>query len=143
MNDEVKTEPTTDDLLALSEILVEHKSQKADFEKWLKNTNEKIRDLEAKMYAIMVEKDMMRFDHAGKLFYPIVQAFPSVVKEHESDFFVWLKENGEDGILKLSVHPQTLRSWYKTNMERFAEELAEKELLRVHEEIRIGVKEGK
>src|SRR3990167_6081004 len=92
-------DPTTDDLLALSEVLVEQKRIKAEAAETEKKANEEIRSLESKMWTIMQAKDIQRFDHAGKLFYPIVNSFPSVVKEHESEFFAWLKENGEDGIL--------------------------------------------
>jgi hypothetical protein len=127
-------------LADLADWLLNWKEAKSVAEDAVKKANEKVRELEQLVYAKMQEDQIEKFGHAGMLFFPTVNSFPSVVKEHEEAFFAWLKENGEDGICKYTVHPMTLRSWYKNNSDRFAEELAEKELVKVHEEIRIGVR---
>ena len=61
-------------------------------------------------------------------------------KEVEGRFIEWLQERNEDGIYKLTVHPQTLKAFYNQHDE-WHEELSA--FLKVHEKIRIGTRTQK
>lgn len=40
-----------------------------------------------------------------------VEVFPYVYKANEAEFYEWLRKRGDDGLLKETVHPQTLKKW--------------------------------
>jgi hypothetical protein len=132
--------PNPTKLSDMADLLTAWRMVKEDSEARLSEANKKIREVEQVIIAKLQEEELEKFVHNGQLFYPYVSAHPGVNKEHEAEFYAWLRENGEDGIIKETVHPMTLKSWWKQNSERFAEELTGKELLKVHEEIRIGVR---
>ena len=85
--------------------------------------------------------DRTKFDYVGLLFYLSTQTFPKIVDE--DGFFQWLAENGEDGIIKQTIYPQTLRGWYKEKRDLYAEILAERKYLEIFEKIRVNVKKAK
>ena len=130
-------------LADMAEILITAKAAKDAAEEALKNANAEIKRLEEKLWEQMQAEEIDKFSAHGKLFFPIVQQNPSVNKEHEAEFFEWLEEKGEEGVIKRTIHPQTLKAWYKTNADTYAEELSEKNYLSVFEQVRIGVRSGK
>ena len=105
-----------------------------------KAANKEIERLEGIMLEQMGLQQIEKFAAHGQLFFPLVQQNPSVNKELEAEFFEWLREKNEDGIMKLTIHPQTLKSWYKEKSDNYAEELSEKKFLSVYERIRIGTR---
>lgn len=123
----------------LADVLISWKLAKENAEENLKNANQKIREVEQVIYAKMQEEEIEQFAHGGQLFYPYVNSFPRVAQGREDEYFAWLEEHGEAGVIKRVIHPQTHRSWWK-NHEEFTEELTEKGLVEVHEEIRIGTR---
>lgn len=127
-------------LFTYSDELVALKQQKKDFEEALADTNRKIQQCEEKMVALMDAADLQNFKRGENTFYQYVESYPSVSKDKEFQFFDWLREHGEDGIIKESIHPQTLRSWYKQMKDQFAEAIAEKGFLNIPERIRVGVR---
>lgn len=133
---------TIAELNALANELVEKKAEKAKLDEDLKAANKAVDDLELKLHEMMSVNEVEKFVHDDKLFYPIVQDFPRVLKEREDDFFNWLSEHGEDGLIKRTVNSQTLRAWYKGKAEEYAEELAEKKLIEVFSKISIGVRKA-
>ncbi len=126
----------------LANLLISWRLSKENAEEVLRTANERIRQVESEIVAKMQEEEIDKFAHAGSLFYPRVESHPSVNKEQEALFHAWLEQHGEDGIVKRTVHPSTLKAWYKANADRFAEELSEKGFVKVYEEIRIGVRKA-
>ena len=144
LTEEIPTEPiptdTLTELTVLADQLTIERKVKTDYDEGLKKTNSRIADLETKMTEIMQNADIQKFSHGNQLFYVYVSSYPAVNKEKEQEFFEWLENNGEDGILKMTVNSQTLRAWYKEKAEQYSEELTEKSLVNVFEKIRIGVR---
>jgi hypothetical protein len=126
----------------LADLLISWRLTKEDAEARTKTANEMIRKVESEIVAKMQEEEIDKFAHAGSLFSPRVESHPSVNKDTEALFHTWLEQNGEDGILRRTVHPSTLKAWYKQNADRFAEELTEKGLVKVYEEIRVSVRKA-
>lgn len=128
----------TDELIELSDKLSLAKQDKERYEQWLSDANKLIDEIEMKMNEIMLERDMQSFSHAGNIFYQYTQSFPKIIKQ--ADFYEWCKEHGEDGIFKLTAHPQTLRAWYKDKGDQYGEELTGKGLLEAFVKVRIGLR---
>src|SRR5262245_60098743 len=112
-------------LAELADGLMSWKAMKKSLEEQLSDTNKRIAEAEEAIYKKLQAEELEKFAHAGQLFYPYVEAHPSVNKEKEEAFFSWLEENNEDGIIKRSIHPMTLKGWYRQNVDRFAEALSE------------------
>jgi hypothetical protein len=127
-------------LMELADELADKKREKASLEDQLKTANKGIDDIELKMVDIMTALDMDNFKHDGKMFYQFVQSHPRVI--NEEGFFAALTKAGEGGIIKRTIHPQTLKAWVK---ERALEaEWAQHwgEWLEIFEKIRIGVRKA-
>ncbi len=131
------TNDTLSQLTVLAEDLVMEREYKAEYEEILKRANGRIEKIELKMIGIMQENDLPKFGHDNRLFYTMVSSFPKVVDEDK--FYPWLEEHGEDGIIKRTIHAQTLRAWYK-DAEKYYEELADGQMLFVFEKVRIGMR---
>jgi len=126
----------------MADLLLSYRLEKEDAEERLKRANERIRQVEGEIVATMQAEEIDKFGHDGFLFFPRVESHPSVNKDMEALFHTWLEQHGEDGILRRTVHPSTLKAWYKQNADRFAEELSEKGLVKVYEEIRVSVRKA-
>lgn len=136
------TENNGSKLSDLADLLTSWRMSKEHHEEELKKANEKIRATEQLIVAKMQEEDIEKFAHNGSLFFPRVESHPTVNKEKEYEFFEWLHFHNEDGIVKPTIHPSTLKAWWKANSDRFAEEITEREFLKVFEEIRISVRKA-
>ncbi len=126
----------------LADLLVSWRMSKENAEELLKKANENIRLVEQSIVAKMQEEEIDKFAHNGQLFFPRVESHPTINKEKEDDFFAWLEGQHEAGIIKRSIHPSTLKAWWKQNSDRFAEEITGKDYLKVFEEIRISVRKA-
>ena len=135
MNEEQATQSLAD--LAL--VLLEAKEEKRKAAEAETAANKHIAELEQRIYEQMKREEIEKFGAHGYLFFPTIQQNPSVKKELEADFFIYLEEIGEDGIIKRTIHPQTLKSWYKEH-EELAETLSEKGFVSVFEVIKIGTR---
>lgn len=136
------TENNGGKLSDLADLLISYRMAKEDAEENLKRANEGIRAVEQSIVAKMQEEEIEKFAHNGSLFFPRVESHPTVNKEKEDDFFTWLEGQHEAGIIKRTIHPSTLKAWWKQNSDRFAEEITEREFLKVFEEIRISVRKA-
>ncbi len=126
-----------DKLIFLAERLVQEKTSKEFAEECIKSANEKIELIEQEMNGIMDTLDMQSFKTGdGRLFYRYVDSFPKM--KDQAAFYAWLKDHGEDGIIKQTIHPQTLRAWYKDKVLEFGEALSDK--LEIFQKFRIGVR---
>src|SRR5574337_1321565 len=121
---------TESKLSDLADLLMSWKLAKENAEEQLKKANERIRAAERLIYEKMQAEEIEKFAHAGMLFYPYVNSYPRCTPGKEDEYFAWLEEHGEGGIVKRSIHPQTHRSWFKQH-EEFHEELTEKGLVDV------------
>mgnify|MGYP001374498744 FL=1 len=135
--DEPSTEPLS--LADLADTLLAAKEAKRVAAEAESAANKEIERVELLLIAAMAEQEIEKFAHANQLFFPVVQSFPSVVKELEDGFIAWLTERNEQGIYKYTVHSQTLKGFYNQHDE-WHEELSEKGFLKVHEKIRIGTR---
>jgi hypothetical protein len=130
-------------LADLAKLLMEQKAAKKAAEDATSTANKEIERLEGVMIEQMTLQEIDKFAAHGQLFFPLVQQQPSVNKEVEGAFFFWLEQRGEEGIIKRTIHPQTLKAWYKENADSYAEELSEKKYLSVFEKVRIGTRTQK
>ncbi len=126
----------------LANLLISWRLSKENAEEVLRTANERIRQVEGEIVVKMQEEEIDKFAHAGQLFFPRVESHPSVNKEMEALFHTWLEQHNEDGIVRRTVHPSTLKAWYKQNADKYAEELTEKNLVKVYEEIKISVRKA-
>ena len=134
--------PNPTKLSDMADLLTAWRMVKEDSEARLSEANRKIREVEQVILAKLQEEELEKFVHNGKLFSPRVDSHPTVNKEFENEFYAWLDEHNEGGIAKRTANYQTLKSWYRQHPE-FVEELSEKGFVKVHEEIRISVREAK
>lgn len=139
-----QTDPHVDSLTqltALTDKLTDAKAEKKKFETDLKEANAEIEKLEDQIYKLMQEHEVDQIAIRNRIFFPIVQTFPKVLDQDK--FYDFLRDRGEDGIIKETVHPQTLRAWYNglEDDERkitWREELLTGQMLEAYEKIRIG-----
>ena len=131
-------EASTGSLADRAKILLEARRQKEVAEELLRTANLSIERAEQSLYEQMQQENIEKFAAHGMLFYPIVQAFPSVNKELENEFFEWLEAKNESGIIKRTIHNQTLRAWWSANSDQFAEEISANQFLKIYEKIRIA-----
>ena len=123
-------------LMELADQFRDKRAEKASLEDQLKTVNRSLDEIEMKMIDIEAALEMESFTHNGKLFYQAVESHPRVIDEE--GFLALLDEYGEAGIAKRSVHPQTLKAWYRDKGLEWSERLAGK--LEVFEKIRIRMK---
>lgn len=128
------------DLNAMALALLALRQQKADAEAALSGINKALEEHEQKLVQAMQVLERTKFDLDGKLFFLQTSSFPKVNKEREGDFYGWTKDHNEDGIYKMTVHPQTLRSWFTKLREELQAEIVEKGLLQVFEKIGVHVR---
>ena len=125
----------------LASKLIARRLEKEELDAKSSEVGKQIEETELKMIELMQVLDRTKFDYVGLLFYLSTQTFPKIVDE--DGFFQWLAENGEDGIIKRTIYPQTLRGWYKEKRDLYAEILAERKYLEIFEKIRVNVKKAK
>lgn len=124
------------ELNELADRLLSLGVEKEEAEDRLKKANGEIETIEQKMAAILQALDRTKFDYRGTLLYMYVSSFPKI--KNPDRFLEWSKENGEEGIWKYTVNPQTLRAWYKGKAEQYAEVLTGDGMLEIFEKIKIG-----
>lgn len=133
--------PQIDTLIAASDRLLLLRREKEELETSLSTLNRGIEETEAAMLTNMEAVGIDKFAHAGKLFYPIVQSYPKILDQDK--FYTWLEDHGEDGIIKRTVHPQTLRAWYKEAALVHGEQLVGERMIEAFEKIKVGVRASK
>jgi len=124
----------------LADLLVSFRLMKENGEKTVADANQGILATEQLIVEKLQEEDLDGFTHDGKRFGPVVTSHPAIDKEKEPQFIEWLQEHNEEGIYKYTCHNQTLKSWWNLNKDKYAEEITEKGLLKVFEQIRISVR---
>ena len=124
------------ELNELADQLLSWSREQEDAKERLKTANTEIEVVERKMTEIMQALNRTKFDYNGILLYMYVSSFPKM--KDPDKFLEWCKENGEEGIWKYSVNPQTLRAWYKGKAEQYAEVLTGDGMLEIFEKIKIG-----
>jgi len=99
---------------------------------------------EAEVFTLMFNEDIQNLKIDDKLVYRKVEPYPSILEE--KDFFEFLEETGNDGIIKRTIHPKTLKGWYDSYIELNKdneEAIAELEpLLKVFEKKSVGVRKA-
>lgn len=133
--------PQIDSLIAVSDKLLKYRRLKEELETALAETRRLIEQAETDMLANMEQVSIDKFAHAGKLFYPIVASYPKILDQDK--FYSWLEDHGEDGIIKRTVHPQTLRTWYKDASLLHGEELVGQRMIHAFERVKVGVRSSK
>jgi len=144
MTDEEQTQPETqtgeqtlNHLHNLAAQLSIYKDRKSEQDAALKETNKSISTVEAEMLEIFAAFGMTTFDHDGELFYQSVREFPTITKLSEDAFKAWLKEHGEEGLIKETVNAKSLEGWWNRN-EEFQAELQLAKLIEVFSKVSIS-----
>ncbi len=110
---------------------------KADLEASIKEVNARIELISSELAELMIAENLHRFSLEGRTYFTAVDTYPRIVDE--GAFLDWLRKNGHEGLIKETVHPATLRSWYKEIGQQYEEEL-KNGLLEVFEKIQIRVR---
>jgi len=134
MADEEQTLSHLHDLAAELSI---HKDRKAEQEAALKETNKAVSTVEAEMLEIFGAFGMTTFDHDGELFFQSVREFPTITKLSEDAFKTWLRDHGEEGLIKEAINAKSLEGWWNRN-EAFQEELQLGKLIEVFSKVSIS-----
>lgn len=125
-------------LATLADALVIAREKKDAAKAAETEANKEIERLEPRLHELMVAHELESFKHNGHGFTPYVDSFPRPTDKDK--FLAWCQEHDEMGIWKWDVHPQTLRSWYKENGEKYAEKLVD--VLTVYEKIKIRIRKA-
>jgi len=140
MADEEQTQTGEQTLSHLHDLAAElsiFKDRKAEQDAAIKETNKSISTTEAEMLEIFAAYGMTTFDHNGELFYQSVREFPTIMKLKEDTFKAWLRECGEEGIIKEAINAKTLEGWWNRN-EDYQEELQTAGLIEVFSKVSIS-----
>jgi septal ring factor EnvC (AmiA/AmiB activator) len=100
--------------------LANKKIKKRELEEELKQVNKEIEKLELALAEIMSEHALSNFtiDELGQ-FILAIRTFPTILNEEK--FFAWLEAQGDSGLIKRTVHPQTLRAYFGEKQKEFEE----------------------
>jgi hypothetical protein len=69
----------------------------------------------------MTEEEVQNIKTADGLFYSREDFFASYDKDREVETFVWLREEGDGGLIKETINARTLASWAKEKKEQCIE----------------------
>jgi hypothetical protein len=116
------------------------KEQKEELELQLKEINGKIQIVNDQLSELMLIEKLQLFNMDGKTFYASNLSIPKIL--NDDAFAKWLKDHGEDGILRLTVHHSTLQAWWKEKGEQYEEELKERKYVSVFEKRQIKMKKA-
>jgi hypothetical protein len=105
------------ELFATADILADLRDQKKEADAALKEINERIAQTEEQLVAAMVEKEMQNFTRNGRQFILTNRTYANAKAGMMPKICSWMKDNGLEGMVKESVHPQTLQAWVKEQIE--------------------------
>lgn len=102
----------------LATLLVKLREDKAASEKALSDIVATIEETERSLYLAMGEEGMSsaKFDDLGVQIVAVQKQFPRIKpeeKHREDEIFEWLRGLGHGDVIRLQIHPQTLRSTLK------------------------------
>lgn len=104
-------------MLQLSDTYRKLRDAKKDLEAALKDTNAQIAEVEEQLVAQMVDSEVQNFSRDGMQFYLSTQTYASPVAQRRDDLHTWLKMNGFEGLVKETVHAQTLSAFIREQLE--------------------------
>ncbi|MHA1248728.1 MAG: gp33 family protein [Candidatus Helarchaeota archaeon] len=120
------------------EYLQHLRDEKRRHEEIISQINKRIEEIEKFVSMKMAEWNINSIQHNGYTFYIRKQCFPRIVDREK--FFEFLKERGDESIISMTVHHQTLRRWY--NQLQLLEENTEVPGLEIFEKIGIGIRKS-
>lgn len=103
----------------------------------LKAIEEQLDDANRRMNEALGPMEITSFDYQGKTLFQKVDPYPKIKPDKFDEFLEWLKDHGEDGIAKMTIHHKTLKKWYDTHPE-LEEELGD--FLSAYSEININIR---
>lgn len=115
------TEQVTEDILDLARKLADARSRRDAIEADLDKVNKEIAGddktpgIEPRLAKLMIDSGLQLFSLEGHTFFTAVSSFPKILDEF--GFFEFLAARGMDDIIKRSIHPQTLKAWFKEHPE--------------------------
>lgn len=126
------------ELTSKIQTLLKMKESIKKLEDELKALKQEYEILEQKIFDEMFNSDIQSIDVSGYKVYRMIREYPRII-DNES-FIKWLKENGYSDIIKETVHPQTLRAWFKEFSDKyeFIDEL--KTMLEIYQEKSLGIR---
>lgn len=94
------------------------KEEKAHLEALLKTCNKDIKQLaEREIPEMMEENEIEKFSVQGVGTVSVTnKVFAYVKKEHQDEFFQWLRDHGAEDLIRESVHSSTLNSFAKEQL---------------------------
>jgi len=101
------------EMLKLSERLVELRAEKDDAEAKLKDINSDIERTEYALVQVMTENEMQNFTHSGSQFVLTTKTRASATAGEKEGLYSALRENGYGDIITETVNANTLSSTVK------------------------------
>lgn len=104
--------------VTIAKELFDARTKKSSLEEQTKTINQTIKDLEEELIEELVEqgkKSTGLIDGVGN-FTIAKERFPSVKKEFMGGFINYIKKTDDAGIVKETIHPQTLKSHLKNKI---------------------------
>lgn len=132
----------TDIVASKAREIINLKIKKKWLEQELKTLNKDLSNKSKILFHIMFNEDIQSLNIDGKTVFRTVKPYPRIV--NEQSFFKWAKDNGFGDLIKETIHPNTLRSWYTEYSEQNDNaETTLTDMLEIFEEEGIGVRKTK
>lgn len=113
------------------------KNLKEELEKQLKQIQKTYDITEENLFNLMFDLDIQSIEIEGKKVYRKINQYPRIINQEE--FFTWLRDNGFAELIKETVNPKTLGSWYKEYTSQ-NEDTNFEEMLDIFEKKGVGVR---
>ena len=103
-------------MFELADKLKELRDTKAELAEETKQNNAEIEQTEFKLSQMMAESETQSFNRAGTLFYLCTKLYASADKEHKSELFDALKNEGYGSLITETVNANSLSAFVKEQM---------------------------
>ena len=103
-------------MFELADKLKELRDRKSQLAEETKQNNAEIEQTEFKLSQMMAESETQSFNRAGTLFYLCTKLYASADKEHKSDLFDALKNEGYGSLITETVNANSLSAFVKEQM---------------------------
>lgn len=122
----------------IRELLILYKKEKL-LKQELSKLTQKYDKQEELVFNMMFNLDVQSLKIEDKLVYRKIDSFPGIIDQDA--FFKFLRDNGEDALIKEVVHPKTLKSWF-TEYIQDHEDVDFSNMLKVFEKNSIGIRKA-
>lgn len=132
----MSTETTT--MVGLARELASLRDRKETLDADMKALASQIENVARELADAMLAEDVQRFTVDDRTFFTAVAAFSRVIDEER--LLAFLREHGEGGMIRETVHPSTFRAWWKTTGQPCFEEELKAGIVEAFEKVEVRVR---